>query len=123
MGDVSPLGFLMVVISAFVVAIDAKNLNVRRGCLGGGFFDIGPTAWFFGTVFLWIVAVPGYLITRPRYVDLQRKSGQAAYWPPSPQHMGMNPAAHHRANFCPQCGEALEPGDRFCQNCGHSLQA
>lgn len=26
-----------------------------------------------------------------------------------------------RGNFCPQCGEAADPGDRFCAYCGHQL--
>jgi hypothetical protein len=25
------------------------------------------------------------------------------------------------ANFCPQCGKAADPGDRFCAYCGHQL--
>ncbi len=25
-------------------------------------------------------------------------------------------------NFCPQCGAAVSPGDRFCGSCGHQLQ-
>lgn len=31
------------------------------------------------------------------------------------------PATTGRANFCPQCGRAVEAGDRFCAGCGHSL--
>lgn len=25
------------------------------------------------------------------------------------------------ANFCPKCGEKINPGDRFCKNCGAAL--
>ena len=29
---------------------------------------------------------------------------------------------HSELNFCPMCGEALKPGDCFCQKCGHPLK-
>jgi hypothetical protein len=30
-------------------------------------------------------------------------------------------AANGYARFCPQCGTATDPGDRFCAHCGHNL--
>lgn len=28
-----------------------------------------------------------------------------------------------RVNFCPQCGKAIQAGDKFCTTCGHKLAA
>lgn len=28
-----------------------------------------------------------------------------------------------QAKFCPQCGSPVDPGDKFCTNCGHKLAA
>jgi hypothetical protein len=38
---------------------------------------------------------------------------------PAPVLAGETPA--RQANFCPQCGAAIVPGDRFCAGCGHQL--
>jgi hypothetical protein len=60
------------------VAIDASHLEVKRGCLGGGFADSGPVGWFFCTLLLWIIGFPAYLITRPKYVERRRALAAAA---------------------------------------------
>lgn len=65
---------IIVVASAVWVLVDASNLGVRRGCLGGGMFDMGKAGWFFATLLLWVVGFPAYLATRPRYVE---KRGRA----------------------------------------------
>lgn len=31
------------------------------------------------------------------------------------------PQSNGHARFCPQCGAATDPGDRFCAHCGHNL--
>lgn len=31
------------------------------------------------------------------------------------------PAPRRELNFCPQCGSKIQPGDRFCANCGNPL--
>ena len=31
------------------------------------------------------------------------------------------PASRQAAGTCPECGEELEPGAKFCQNCGHGI--
>ncbi len=33
------------------------------------------------------------------------------------------PATPSQHRFCPQCGQGVTPGDRFCSACGHQLQA
>ncbi len=38
-----------------------------------------------------------------------------------PVELGAAGGAKARASFCPQCGEAVQPGDRFCSVCGARL--
>jgi hypothetical protein len=72
-GTVELLWVVVVGISIWV-AIDASNLGVRRGSLGGGFLDMGVVGWFLACLLLWIVALPAYLVTRSRYVERQRRA-------------------------------------------------
>lgn len=69
--------YLVVIATAIWIAIDASHLGARRGTLGGGMLDMGPVGWFFATLLLWIVALPCYLVTRPKLV--RRDSGFALY--------------------------------------------
>lgn len=39
----------------------------------------------------------------------------------APQEDASAPAAVGKAKFCPNCGAALQPGDRFCPSCGQKL--
>ena len=74
------------------VAVDASKLRARRGLLGGGFFDMGVAEWGFSCLLLWLVAFPAYLLSRPRYVQLNRAAegvtlvsqGAPMVWPPAP---------------------------------------
>lgn len=54
------------------IAVDASILGVRRGVLGGGFFDQGVAGWVFACVIVWWFAFPAYLVMRPRYVERKR---------------------------------------------------
>jgi hypothetical protein len=72
---VSVIILIVVVGSAIWVAVDASNLGVKKGCLGGGLVDSGPVAWFFVTLLLWIIGFPLYLATRPKYVALHKRTG------------------------------------------------
>ncbi len=78
--------YLFVVASAIWVAVDASRLGAKRGALGGGLLDMGPVAWFFACALLWIIALPCYLITRPKLVR------RALVLTTHPQFIGTAPA-------------------------------
>jgi hypothetical protein len=64
--------FVSVLASSLWVLVDSIRLGAKRGALGGGFLDMGPVAWFFACLLLWIVAMPCYLVTRRRLVTRHR---------------------------------------------------
>ena len=72
-------GIVLIVVigSAIWVGIDAHNLGVKKGCLGGGFVDSSVAAWVAATLLIWIVGFPMYLATRPRYVALRAQATSA----------------------------------------------
>jgi hypothetical protein len=82
------VGVAIALATAIWVAVDASHLGVRRGCLGGGFADMGRVGWFFSVWLLWIIGFPMYLITRPKYVALRQgygpSAGPATTFPPPP---------------------------------------
>jgi hypothetical protein len=80
------------------VAVDASNLCVRRGSLGGGFLDIGVAGWFFACLLLWIVAFPAYLVVRPRHVARKQVTDRGAVHPPPSAAFGTPPGG---ARFTP----------------------
>jgi hypothetical protein len=49
---------------------------------------------------------------------LRAKPAQAA---PAPAAGTQAKAANGQSVFCPQCGQATDPDDKFCANCGHKL--
>lgn len=55
--------WLIVLGSSIWVLIDAKSIGVRKGVITG-LGNMGPWAWFFGCLLLWIVGFPLYLIKR-----------------------------------------------------------
>jgi hypothetical protein len=63
---------LVVVATTIWVGIDADNLGVYRGCLGGGLFDTSISGWVICCLLFWIVAFPSYLVTRRRYEQMPR---------------------------------------------------
>jgi len=66
------LVFIVVLVSSIWVLVDASRLDVKKG-LVKGLADMGPWGWFFACVFLWIIAFPMYLATRPKYVKAKGK--------------------------------------------------
>lgn len=57
------------------VGLDASNLNVKAGKLGGGSLDMGVVGWVLACLLLWILAFPAYLVKRPEYVKLSTSKG------------------------------------------------
>lgn len=58
--------WLIIFGSAIWVLIDAKNIGVRKGVITG-MGNMGPWAWFFCCLLLWIVAFPIYLFKRGEF--------------------------------------------------------
>lgn len=63
------VGFIWLCIlgSVIWVGIDASNLGMQRGKLGGGSLDMGVASWVVCCLLLWIVAFPCYLVARGKY--------------------------------------------------------
>jgi hypothetical protein len=55
------------------VGWDASRLGVRKGCRGGGFFDMGVVAWICCCLIFWLLGLICYVIARPKYVSLRRQ--------------------------------------------------
>jgi hypothetical protein len=101
---------IVVLGSTIWVASDASNLGARKGATGGGFLDMGPVAWFFACLLLWIIAFPCYLIHRPRLKAARARTGPYGSYPPPQAPWGyasgptVNPPPH------PPWGYATAPG-------------
>lgn len=66
--------FLVLVIGTSIwVYLDAQSLGVRKGQLKG-LFDLSPIGWFLGSLCLWIIAFPAYLVKRNEYKALKDKA-------------------------------------------------
>jgi hypothetical protein len=78
---------LLVMGSAIWVGIDASNLGMQRGRIGGGTLDMGVASWVLATLLIWIVGFPCYLIARGRYVAMR----QPVVWGAQPQVYGLAP--------------------------------
>jgi hypothetical protein len=64
--------------SAGWVLYDAKKIGVKKGLISG-LGNMGPWAWFFATLFLWIIAFPMYLIKRGDFIHaLQRERSKSS---------------------------------------------
>ncbi|MFT3694018.1 MAG: hypothetical protein QM831_12815 [Kofleriaceae bacterium] len=57
---------MIVLATAIAVYVDATSIGVKKG-LTPGFTDMGAGAWAFCVFFLWIIALPMYLVKRSRY--------------------------------------------------------
>jgi hypothetical protein len=67
-----PVVLLLVIGTSVWVAVDAKNLGMQRGRIGGGMLDMSVTGWVVCCLLLWIIAFPCYLVARGKYQALQR---------------------------------------------------
>lgn len=79
------------------VLIDAKQLGVKQGRMGGGFLDMGSWGWFFACLLLWILAFPAYLIKRSEYLRLKD------------------------SKQCPYCAEHIKKEAQVCKHCGREV--
>jgi hypothetical protein len=59
--------WLAIIGSTIWVGIDASNLGMKRGRIGGGPIDMGVVSWVLCCLFLWIIAFPCYLVARGKY--------------------------------------------------------
>jgi hypothetical protein len=57
---------LIVLGTSVWVLVDSRTIGVAKGQIKG-FFNMGPTGWFFSCLLCWIVAFPAYLVKRPEY--------------------------------------------------------
>jgi hypothetical protein len=64
--------YLVALAATIWVIADTASLGVKRGCLGGGFADMGRLGWALCMLLIWIIALPLYLATRPKYVERKR---------------------------------------------------
>lgn len=61
----------LIFLVAIVISRDARRLGAFRGLLGGGPNDMGPLAWFFCVAMVPLISIPGYLMTRSKYIVLR----------------------------------------------------
>ncbi len=52
---------------------------------------------------------------------MQRRK-RAKAQPPAKRASASNGRTTKAARFCPECGEQVDPSDKFCASCGHRLQ-
>jgi hypothetical protein len=62
----------IVIVSSIWVLIDARSIGVKNGQIRG-IANMGPAAWFFVCLLLWIIGFPMYLAKRPEYKRLNGK--------------------------------------------------
>jgi hypothetical protein len=96
------LGFLIALLIAIWVASDAN----KRGMNG--------VLWAIGVFFLCIVFLPIYLIVRKPLLAQQ----PGVYPPPGSPPPYNPPPSGTPGHFCSNCGAAVQPGVKFCPNCG-----
>jgi hypothetical protein len=101
---------ILVIGSAIWVGSDAKKLGVRRGGLGGGFFDLPTYSWVLATLLIWIIGFPCYLVARGKYQALNASQRAYAGMGTRPQ-AGAYPQAapYPRANPTPYAPEYSVP--------------
>jgi len=80
---------------------------------------------FWWLILIIIIGIVVFLIVRARNKADEPEVGQAeskpAYEPPSEDAASPSGAEEDKPNFCPECGDPVDPGEKFCNNCGHKL--
>jgi hypothetical protein len=77
--------WLAIIGSVIWVGIDANNLGMKRGKLGGGPIDMGVASWVLCCLFLWIISFPCYLVARSKYKALPAAGAWQGYGAPVAQ--------------------------------------
>ena len=85
------------------VLVDAQQIGIKRGQLGGGFLDMTPGGWFFLCLLLCIVGFPLYLAKRPEYVRINQ---------------GIASLNNSRLKKCYFCAQEIKAEARVCRYCG-----
>jgi hypothetical protein len=75
------------------VLVDSRTIGVKKGQIKG-FFNMGPTGWFFSCLLCWIVAFPAYLVKRPEYKRVSV--------------LGRQPGLHHEVDLMAELGTAAD---------------
>ena len=70
------LPFFVVFGTSLWVLIDSRNIGIKKGTTKG-FFNMGPTEWFFSCLLCWIAAFPAYLVKRREHERAAAANGQA----------------------------------------------
>ena len=70
------LPFSVVFGTSLWVLIDSRNIGIKKGTTKG-FFNMGPTGWFFSCLLCWIAAFPAYLVKRREHKRAAAVGGQA----------------------------------------------
>ena len=64
---------------SIAVPVGSSKPGATKGALEGGLSDMDAIAWFFFTLVLWFVALPCYLVARPR-LAAARKTRAGVRW-------------------------------------------
>jgi len=82
---------LSVLDTSIWVYVDATNIGVKKGQIGG-FADAGPGTRFGGCLLLWIVIFPLYLVKRGAYIRISSELKEVAL----------------NVKKCPDCAETIK---------------
>jgi hypothetical protein len=102
------LVLLVVVASAIWVGFDAQARDFSNNS-----FASGAWQWAIGTLLLWLIVFPVYLVARER-APLKVPDTQAPSAPPLPPVVAVK--------VCPDCAEQIRAAARKCRFCGYTLQ-
>ncbi len=70
------LPFSVVLGTSLWVLIDSRKIGIKKGTTKG-FFNMGPTGWFFACLLCWIAAFPAYLVKRHEHKRATAANEQA----------------------------------------------
>jgi hypothetical protein len=113
---VGNLVLLVIVGSTIWVGIDASGRDWT-----GNKFAKSTAQWVIGSLFLWIVAFPAYLVYRGRVP--QKRSAYPAPAPVAwtPPAASVPPPQVSASKRCPDCAESVRAEARKCRFCGHAF--